>query len=52
MASVNQYNPQSVLHPGITLAEKLEELNMGPKEFAVKSDKPEQTISAILSLRM
>tara|TARA_R110002124_G_scaffold134495_1_gene297252 strand:+ start:3603 stop:4697 length:1095 start_codon:yes stop_codon:yes gene_type:complete len=48
MASVNQYNPQSVLHPGITLAEKLEELNMGPKEFAVKSDKPEQTISAIL----
>lgn len=48
MASVNQYNPPSVLHPGTTLAEKLQELNMGPKEFAVKSDKPEQTISAIL----
>lgn len=48
MAKQNQYFPQSVPHPGETLAEKLEELGMGPKEFALRSGKPEKTISAIL----
>lgn len=48
MAIQNQYNPQIVFHPGETLAEKLEEMGMGPKEFAVRTDKPEKTISAIL----
>lgn len=48
MATVNTYQPQTVLHPGSTLEEKLEELGMGPKEFAIKSGKPEQTITAIL----
>ncbi len=35
-------------HPGVFLAEKLEELNMSNKEFAVKTGKPEKTITAIL----
>ena len=31
----NQYFPQSRPHPGETLAEKLEEMGMGSKEFAI-----------------
>jgi len=49
MAKQNQYYPDVVFHPGATLAEKLEELGMGPKEFAIRTGKPEKTISAILS---
>lgn len=48
MAKANQYHPQSVSHPGTTLSEKLTELGMGPKEFAVRTGKPEKTITAIL----
>jgi addiction module HigA family antidote len=44
----NQYQPQIVFHPGKTLAEKLDELGMGPKEFAIRTVKPEKTIIAIL----
>ncbi len=48
MAKRNQYIPQSVPHPGSTLEEKLEEMGMGPKEFALRTGKPEKTITAIL----
>jgi HTH-type transcriptional regulator/antitoxin HigA len=48
MEKQNQYFPQSVPHPGKTLEEKLEELGMGPKEFALRTGKPEKTITAIL----
>ncbi|MCU7549324.1 HigA family addiction module antitoxin [Chitinophagaceae bacterium LB-8] len=48
MAKRNEYFPQSVPHPGETLSEKLDELGMGPKEFAVRTGKPEKTITAIL----
>ncbi len=48
MALANQYIPDTVSHPGETLLEKLEELGMGPKEFAVRTGKPEKTISCIL----
>ncbi len=44
----NQYFPDAVTHPGRTLTEKLEELGMGPKEFAIRAGKPEKTIIAIL----
>lgn len=44
----NQYHPPIVFHPGETLAEKLAEIDMGPKEFAVRTGKPEKTITAIL----
>ena len=46
---INQYKPNSVSHPGLTLAEKLQEMNMGSKEFAVKVNKSEKIISAILN---
>ncbi len=45
---MNEFILDIAFHPGETLAEKLEEMNMGPKEFAVRSGKPEKTISAIL----
>ncbi|MEJ5963927.1 helix-turn-helix transcriptional regulator [Pedobacter immunditicola] len=48
MASVNEFHIDIAFHPGETLGEKLEELNMGPKEFAVRTGKPEKTIIAIL----
>lgn len=49
MASINQYFPQSIPHPSETLIEKLEELGMGPKEFAIRTGKPEKTITAVLN---
>lgn len=48
MATINQFKPDIVFHPGETLSEKLEELKMGPKEFAIRTGKPEKTIIAIL----
>ncbi|APY10273.1 XRE family transcriptional regulator [Seonamhaeicola sp. S2-3] len=48
MASVNEYYPESVTHPSEFLKEILEEKQMGAKEFAVKTGKPEKTISAVL----
>lgn len=44
----NLYYPPIVFHPGETLAEKLEELGMGPKEFALRTGKSEKTVIAIL----
>lgn len=49
MTVQNQYFPQSRPHPGETLAEKLDEMKMGPKEFAVRTGKPEKTIIAVLN---
>jgi|WetSurMetagenome_2_1015567.scaffolds.fasta_scaffold76649_2 HTH-type transcriptional regulator / antitoxin HigA len=48
MKKTNEYYPESVPHPGIDLNEKLEEINMGPKEFSIRTGKPEKTVSAIL----
>lgn len=48
MTYKNEYNPQRVLHPYLTLKEKLDELEIGPKEFAVRTGKPEKTITALL----
>lgn len=44
----NRYFPSMVFHPGETLTEKLEEMEMGPKEFALRTDKPEKTIIAVM----
>ena len=48
MTTKNQYQPQLAFHPGETLAEKLEELGMGPKEFGIRTGKPEKTVIAVL----
>lgn len=45
----NQYFPQSWPHPGETLQEKLQEMKMGPKEFALRTGKPEKTIITVLN---
>lgn len=42
------YELQVAFHPGVFLAERLEELKMSNKEFAVRTDKPEKTITAII----
>lgn len=49
MAIITQYYPQTVSHPGTTLAEILAEKQMGAKEFAVRTGKPEKTISDVLN---
>ena len=48
MTLANQYNPDIVFHPSITLNEKLKEMGMSRKEFALRTGKPEQTIIAVL----
>jgi len=48
MAHLNEYFPEEVLHPSITLNEKLDEMGMGKKEFAIRTGKPEKTIIAVL----
>lgn len=48
MTTVNEFNTDIAFHPSETLAEKLDELKMGPKEFAIRTGKPEKTIIAIL----
>ncbi|WP_373060451.1 ImmA/IrrE family metallo-endopeptidase [Zunongwangia sp. H14] len=48
MAAINQYYPESVTHPSEILIESLEEKNIGAKEFAIKTGKPEKTITALL----
>lgn len=47
--SKNEYQPQTVTHPGMDLREKLEELQMSPKEFAIRSNKPVKTISEVIN---
>jgi HTH-type transcriptional regulator/antitoxin HigA len=49
MTTITQYYPQSVSHPGTTLSEILAEKEMGAKEFAVRTGKPEKTISDVLN---
>lgn len=48
MATTNKYYPESVTHPKEILIEALADNNIGAKEFAVKTGKPEKTISAVL----
>jgi HTH-type transcriptional regulator/antitoxin HigA len=43
-----QYNTPIAFHPGETLAEKLQEMGMSIKEFAVRTNKPEKTIIAVI----
>lgn len=47
MATSN-FIPAVAFHPGITLAEKLEEMNLGIREFALRVSKPENIIRAII----
>lgn len=48
MTKRNEYAPQTVTHPGVTLKEKLDELGMSQKEFAIRTGKPEQTVVKVI----
>ena len=48
MATLRKFVPPVEFHPGITLSEKLKELGMSVKEFAVRTSKPEKTIFAVI----
>lgn len=49
MATLKKFVPPMVFHPGSTLSEKLKEMGMGVKEFALRTSKPEKTIFAVLN---
>ncbi len=48
MATLKKFVPPVEFHPGITLSEKLKEMGMSVKEFAVRTSKPEKTIFAVI----
>lgn len=48
MATISQYTPKMVSHPGQTLGYKIQELGMSVKEFAIRASKPEKTIIAVI----
>ena len=48
MATISQYTPKTVSHPGQTLGYKIQELEMSVKEFAIRASKPEKTIIAVI----
>ncbi len=49
MATLNKFTPSVAFHPGVTLSEKLKEMEMGIKEFAIRTSKPEKTIYAVIN---
>lgn len=49
MNTSTTFKPSVFYHPGETLKEKLTELNMSVKEFAVRVSKPEKTIYAVIN---
>lgn len=49
MANLQKFVPTVEFHPGITLSEKLKEMGMSVKEFAVRTSKPEKTIFAVMN---
>lgn len=48
MAQEKKFKAVYAFHPGITLREKLNEMGMSVKEFAIRTSKPEKTINAVL----
>lgn len=43
-----KFKPSISFHPGVTLAEKLQELGMSVTDFALLADQPTETIQGIL----
>jgi len=48
MAAINEFKPNIAFHPGDTLEEKLEEMEMGSEEFARRTGLDERDILAVL----
>ena len=51
MATKNEYFPQTVHHPGETLKEKLEEMQMSQIEFSIRTGISEQVIFGIINTK-
>ena len=51
MSAKYKFEPDYALHPGETLKEKLDELEMSPKEFSIRTCKPVKTISEIINCK-
>lgn len=49
MGTNQKFRAVYAFHPGITLREKLNEMDMSVKEFALRTTKPEKTINAVLT---
>lgn len=49
MANKEKFIPAIAIHPGKTLEEKLKEMGMSIKEFAVRTSKPEKTVFAVIN---
>ena len=49
MKADNLYIPKSASHPGTTLDEKLKEMGLSTKEFAVRISQPKETVIAIIN---
>lgn len=49
MASKNEYIPQSVTHPGVTLGSKIQELHISVKDFAIRIGMAEECVMAIIN---
>ncbi|MBW6535796.1 MAG: hypothetical protein K0B11_12370 [Mariniphaga sp.] len=47
--AINQYIPTIVFQPSVTLGEKLQEMDIGIKEFAFQTELPEKIIKVILA---
>lgn len=49
MAIVNRFFPKTVFHPGDTLEEKLKEMGMDPKEFAMRTGLSDEYIVDVIN---
>ena len=49
MEAEDLYTPKKVSHPGTTLDEKLKEMGLSAKEFAVRISQPKETVIAIIN---
>ena len=45
---MNIYIPENISHPGSTLDDKIKEMGISVKEFAVRISKPEKTVISII----
>jgi addiction module HigA family antidote len=48
MATRNEYNPQTVTHPGVTLEEKIQEMELSVEEFAMRIHEPKELVTSII----
>nr|DAG21046.1 MAG TPA: addiction module antidote protein [Bacteriophage sp.] len=49
MATFKQFVPSVEFHPGVTLAEKLQEMGISAEEFAALASLPAATVRAVIS---